>query len=110
MSKNIQIQVPCKGNNTRTVTGQVAWFQIGSQKFKFFIQSDGLRGVQLTHFASGLTVANAATLSSIRIASMHGGTVVTDREACRQALGKIEKKHGLGKFIAQLSHVDVINK
>jgi hypothetical protein len=112
MTKETTISIPCKGGKFRDVTGKVAWFQIGNEKIKFFIQNCGLKGVQLTHFASGMTVANDGVLNSIKISSIHGivSSVYTDREACRQALEKIEKKVGLSAMITKLASAEIINK
>ena len=112
MSKIIEIKVPVKGAKQRTVEGQVAWFQLGNQRIKFFIQNCGLRGVQLTHFGSGLTIARPEVLAAKRIDNWAGSFngCISDREACRQVLGDMEKKHGLPRIFSLIAGTNIINK
>lgn len=114
MSKITTIMVPAIGPNKKEVlverSGQVAVFQIGGQKIKFFIQSCGLKGEQLTHWASGQTVVNTTGINAIKVRSMHGGTVYTTREACRQALGKIEAQMGAAAMLVKFATAKVVNK
>ena len=115
MSKTIEIKVPVKtkeGIKHHTRTGKVAWFQLGDQRIKFFIQDCGLRGVSLVHFASGSIVAKSEILAAKRIDNWAGSFngCITDREACRQVLGDLEKKIGLPRIFSTLAGADVINK
>ena len=112
MSKITRIEVPVKGNKFVQKTGKVAWFQIGGQKIKFFIQDCGLKGVALTHFASGSLVANERIIAAIRVsnwAQAFNGCI-SDREACRQALCNLEKKHGLSHLLTVMASAPKINK
>lgn len=110
--KIINFEVPVKGGKTRTETGKVAIFQIADQKIKFVIQDCGLRGVQLTHFASGMTAASRETIAAIRVSnwakSFNG--CINDREACRQALGKAEAKVGAARMLVVMASAPIINR
>ena len=106
MSKNISFKVPRKGaaDLTTTETGKVVIFQIGDMKIKCVIQDCGLRGVQLTHWASGQTMCNLDAVGYRR------GSKYNDREACRQALGAAERRVGAGKMLAVILAAPVINR
>ena len=110
--KTIEFQVPVKGGKTRTETGKVAIFQIANQKIKFVIQDCGLRGVQLTHFASGMTAVSLAAIAAIRISlwaqSFNG--CVTDREACRKGLEKTEGRVGATRMLTTMASAPIINR
>ena len=113
MSKTISFEVPRKGadNLTTTETGKVAIFQIADQKIKFVIQVCGLRGVQLTHYASGQTAVNRNAIASMKLrlwkSSPNGCT--TDREACRLCLEATEQRVGAVKMLTSMASAPIIN-
>ena len=113
----VEIKVPATDPKTKEYMempafGKVAWFQIGGQRYKFLLQERAYTqsSVQLTHFASGHTVLRSNVISAMKVRHMHGGKTVTTREACRLALGELEKRIGLSKMITVFAAAPIINK
>lgn len=108
---NIEYKAPRHNAEPSTESGQVAVFQIASQKIKFVTQKNReYIGPSLVHYASGQIAAKPEVLRSIKIRNMHGGKTVTTREACRLALQDLEKRNGTGAMLTTLLAAPILNR
>ena len=110
MSKTIDFKIPRSDGSIANAVGTVAVFQIGNEKIRFVMQSNGeFVGVSLVHHASGNIAVRHDTITMKKIRHTHGGKTLTDREACRLCLEDLVDRIGEARVLSGIRAAKVIN-
>ena len=109
----VTILSPTVKDTNLSVSGNVAIFEIGGKRVKFVIQDEieGVaRNVRLVHFASGMVVTPSNTILAIKLHNIKYGTTINNREAAKDSIDRLVKRHGAETILAKLEAAEVINK